>query len=250
MEHGSPDGRQVGVRGRRAGAIALSLGAHAAIAAALVVTWTRPVAAPEERPIVVSLVALPEPEPPASPAPKLRPAIAPPLPSERRVRRTAPSGTVATTPRARISQPSPSPSELAAADQAGVEGAGSGRDTGGGGGGGDCDMAGRLQSALRKDPLVRAAVANAGRDSSAGRAIWVWNGDWVQSHSEDGKGLAAIREALMWEIAFAPAPCRARPMRGLVLLAVNDAPGAPRLAVGLRNWRWSDLLTPTRYSDR
>ena len=100
-------------------------------------------------------------------------------------------------------------------------------------------MARRVQSALRKDPLVRAAVAG-----SAGKATLVWNGDWVQSRGEDGKGLAAVREAIMWEIAFAPQACRAQPVRGLVLISLNQAAGAARLAIGSGEWRWSDLLTP------
>src|SRR6516164_7437970 len=109
-----------------------------------------------------------------------------------------------------------------------------------GGGGGSCDLARQLQGALRKDPLVQAAVAGAG-----GKAIMVWNGDWVQSNGEDGKGLAAVREAITWEIAFAPEACRSRPVHGLILLSLNTGPGAPRLAVGAGEWRWSDLLRPT-----
>jgi hypothetical protein len=67
----------------------------------------------------------------------------------------------------------------------------------------------------------------------------VWNGDWVQGRGEDGKGLAAVREAILWEVGFAPAACRAQPVHGLVLLSMN---GATRLAVGAGDWRWSDLL--------
>lgn len=102
-----------------------------------------------------------------------------------------------------------------------------------------CDMARRLQGALRKDPLVQAAVAGL-----AGKAVMVWNGDWVRSGGEDGKGLAAVREAIMWEIAFAPEACRSEPVRGLVLISMSEAPGPARLAVGSSEWRWSDLLTP------
>jgi hypothetical protein len=124
--------------------------------------------------------------------------------------------------------------ELSASDIAGAASADSG------GGGGSCDLARQLQGALRKDPLVQAAVSG-----SAGKAIMVWNGDWVRSGSEDGKGLAAVKEAIIWEIAFAPEPCRTRPVHGLILLSMNTAPGAPRLAVGAGEWRWSDLLRPT-----
>jgi hypothetical protein len=102
-------------------------------------------------------------------------------------------------------------------------------------------MAQRVQAALRRDALVQAAVAEAGRDGET-RAIMVWNGDWVQSPSQDGKGLAAVREAIMWEIAFAPPACRAERMRGLVLISLTSSQGLPRLAVGAGDWRWSDLL--------
>jgi hypothetical protein len=115
-------------------------------------------------------------------------------------------------------------------------GAGSGSGTGGGG----CNMARWLQAKLRNDHMVQAAVAQAHR----GKAIWVWNGDWVRSPGEDGNGLAALRQAIMWEVAFAPEPCRAVPVRGLVLLSMNDGPGAARVAVGAGEWRWSDLLGP------
>ena len=118
--------------------------------------------------------------------------------------------------------------------------------TAGGGGGGDggCDMARRLQEALRKDALVQNAVAGA----RTPRAILIWNGDWVQGHGEDGKGLAAVREAIMWEIGFAPTACRSEPVHGLVLLSLNQGAGGARLVMGGGDWRWSDLLTPKRAS--
>jgi hypothetical protein len=109
----------------------------------------------------------------------------------------------------------------------------------GSGGGSRCDMAARLQAALRKDPLVRTAVGGV-----AGKATLLWNGDWVRSSGEDGKGLAALREAIMWEVAFAPAACRTQPVHGLVVLSLNGLAGPTRLALGSGNWRWSDLLTP------
>jgi hypothetical protein len=102
---------------------------------------------------------------------------------------------------------------------------------------GACDMARRVQSALRRDPLVRAAVS-----PSSGKAILVWNGDWIQSGGEDGKGLAAVREAILWEVGFAPPACRAQSMHGVILLSMNASSGPVRLAVGSHAWRWSDLL--------
>jgi hypothetical protein len=100
-------------------------------------------------------------------------------------------------------------------------------------------MARRLQAALRKDPLVQAAAAGLG-----GKAIMVWNGDWVQSQGQDGRGLAAVREAIIWAIGFAPAACRAEPVRGLVVISLSAGPGSARLAMGASAWRWSDLAIP------
>jgi hypothetical protein len=116
---------------------------------------------------------------------------------------------------------------------------------GNGAGGGDsgCNMVRLLQNALRKNPKVRAAVAQAHPDAvSAGQAIMVWNGDWVRSGAQDGKGLAGLRQAIALEVAFAPEACRADSMRGLVLIRLNDGPEPVRLVMGSDRWRWSDLL--------
>jgi hypothetical protein len=102
--------------------------------------------------------------------------------------------------------------------------------------GGACDMARHVQAALRKDPLVRQQVVGA----HGGRALLVWRGDWIQSQGEDGKGLSAVREAIMWEVAFAPRACRAEEVRGLITFSLGA--GAPRLVLGQGQWRWSDLL--------
>jgi hypothetical protein len=169
-----------------------------------------------QRPVV------PEPTPLAS----TRPALATPLPPRNIVRPSSAPSDV-------DPLPAESGSELSDAQLAGAASADSGP------AGGACDMARRVQSALRKDPLVQAAVAG-----SAGKATMVWNGDWVRSRGEDGKGLAAVREAIMWEIAFAPQACRSQPVHGLVLISLNGAAGSARLAVGAGEWRWSDLLTP------
>lgn len=123
-----------------------------------------------------------------------------------------------------------SASQIAGAASAGDDGAG-------GGGGGSCDMARAVQKALRRDPLVRAAVEDANR---LGKSVMLWNGDWVRSGGQEGKGLSAVREAIMWEVAFVPATCRNQRMHGLVLLSLED--GATRFAIGSDEWRWSDLL--------
>jgi hypothetical protein len=131
---------------------------------------------------------------------------------------------------------------LGEADLAGAATAGSGSGGGGsGGGGGRCDMVRLLEASLRKNPRVQAAIARAHPDAG-GRAVLVWNGDWIQNAAQTGKGLAGIREAIILEVGFAPAACRADPMRGLVVISLNDGPGSARLALGTRAWRWSDLL--------
>ena len=107
----------------------------------------------------------------------------------------------------------------------------------GGGGGGGCDLARAVQQALRRDRLVHTAVASANR---LGKAVMMWNGDWVQSGGQDGKGLSAVREAIMWEVGFAPEACRNERMRKPVLLSLAD--GNTRFAIGSGDWRWSDLL--------
>ncbi len=107
----------------------------------------------------------------------------------------------------------------------------------GGGGSGGCNTARLVQMALRRDPLVHMAVAQVNR---LGKSIMLWNGDWVQSGGQDGKGLSAVREAIIWEVAFTPEACRKERMHGLILLSLAD--GSTRFAIGTDNWRWSDLL--------
>lgn len=108
-------------------------------------------------------------------------------------------------------------------------------------------MVGRLQAALRRDADIRRAVDEAHRTlGPRGRAILVWNGEWLRNPGQDGKGLAGVRQAIAMEVAFAPAACRAQTMRGLVLISFSDAPGAPGLALGGGEWRWTDLLAARR----
>ena len=82
------------------------------------------------------------------------------------------------------------------------------------------------------------------RKTAAGKAIMVWNGDWVATLGQEGKGLAAVREAITWEVAFAPQACRAEPVHGLILISMGQTQGSTRLALGLQAWRWADLLKP------
>lgn len=137
-------------------------------------------------------------------------------------------------------------SDLAGATAAGTDG-GTGGAGGGAGSGAGCDMVRRLQDALREDPEVTAAVTRSHRALGAGgKAILVWNGEWLRSPGQAGKGLAGVRQAIAMEVAFAPEACRAQIMRGLVVIAFNDRPDAPRLALGARQWRWTELLSARR----
>ncbi len=136
--------------------------------------------------------------------------------------------------------PQVSEAQVASAARAGT-GQGAGAGSGKGEGGGSCDMARAIQNALRRDPLVLASVAQAQR-AAAGKALLVWNGDWVRSHSQEGRGLSAVRETIIWEVGFASERCRNQPMRGLVMFSLSQS----RLVVGKDGWRWSDMLNLRR----
>ena len=247
-------------RRRRLAAWGFSLGAHLAVLAAIVLAPPPPGPEPEAPAINVAMVQLPPPVKAPAPIP---PAPAPPTPAPPTpAKAAAPTPKKAAAPvkhaaaaplKARSVVARPDAETLAAADgdgqapdvqpsasdMAGARRAGGG----GGGGGGACDMAARLQAALRRDARVQGAVADADRQvGAAGTVIFLWNGDWIRRGNQDGAGLASVREAILWEVGFAPAACRSEPVHGLVLLTLNDSPGAPRLALGAGNWRWSDLL--------
>ena len=218
---------------------------HVAVLALLVGAQPDPPPVVDPPPLVVQLVD-PIPPPPPSPAPAeaRKPDMpkAKPAPPKRAVivarpPKMAPPRSVVPVPAARIAVLE-APIEVSDAELAGAGNAESGQAGGAGGAGGACNMTRRLQTALRKDPQVRAAVAEAHR----GRALMVWNGAWVRHPGQEGAGLAAVREAIQWEVAFAPETCRKTPVRGLVVLSLNDGPGAARLAVGSGEWRWSDML--------
>ena len=179
---------------------------------------------PEPPPIQVSLVETPKPPGPPDAAAE-QPEIAKPRPDGEE-------------------KPVPDNSDILNESQ--IAGAASvGEGLGGGGGGGGCDMARAVQQALRRDPLVHASVQGADR---LGKAIMLWNGDWVRTGVQEGKGLSAVREAIVWEVAFAPEACRHQPVHGMVVLSLAD--GSTRFAIGAGEWRWSDLLGVRRTADR
>jgi len=249
--------RQAKAALRRSLAGGASLAAHVVIAVLVVASWravTPPAAQP---PIEVTLAPLPVVPPPPPPPPDVAPDS--PSPEPDAAPKRAPTHAA---PAAAATHPAPAPFHarpiavaaaapvaaaaaaspgdgLSDADVAGASRVGDGRPHGA------CDMASRLQAALRRDHTVLAQAAAAVRQAD-GRALRIWDGDWVQNGVEDGKGLSAVREAVVVEVAFAPAACRAETVRGLVLLTLGDGPGAARIAVGSGQWRWSDLLASGR----
>lgn len=248
--------------------MALSVLAHVAVlgpALSLKAKFDTP--EPPHEPVAVSMAPPPRPEPPpappsqtpdpapapaakappapaaAQPAPK---AVAPP-PLHLRPPRTPPPS--APLPAA---EPTPEPpgitlldaGQIAGATRAGPPGGGGSGGPGAGGDGsgsdgGRCDMVRRIQDALSDDAEIRASVLAAHQALSAdGRALLVWDGDWLRSRGEAGKGLAGLRQAIAVEVAFAPRACKDQSMRGLALIVLPDG---PRIAVGRGSWRWRDL---------
>ena len=237
---------------------AVALAAHALILVLVLQAFPKPMEMFEPQALTVELI--PPPPPPQAPEPeKAAPQPAPkrPAPPRPRPARTTPAKAAARPVHLKIRAPTPqslptpasppvrAPTELSAAEVAGAITAGSGGGSGGSGsgGGGRCDMVRRLQDTLRHDARVQAAVAEAHRAAGGrGAAIMVWNGDWVRSGGEEGKGLASVRQAIAVGVAFAPEACRTEPVTGMVLISLTDAPGAAKLALGGGHWRWSDLL--------
>ncbi len=240
-------------RSRRFAAVTLSVAAHAVALLVAVRAAPEPPVVIESEPMVVQLVTPPPPDPP--PPPPEKPAPSPAPAPATKAQTPEPKPKPKPPPRRVVARPTPTPPAdvpaLVAAREAGEgegedDGAGEVSDAeiagaataGAGGSGGGCDMPGLVQRALRRDRQVRSAVAEVHR----GRALRVWNGDWVRHRGQEGAGLAAVREAIMWEVAWAPEACRRQPMSGPVVLSMADSPGAARIVVGGGQWRWSDLL--------
>lgn len=232
------------VKGRAARglAVSFSLVLHLGLLLAVIAT-VRPTPLARREIVIVAPVELippppvekptPKPPSPATPAAQAEPAKASAAPARAQPTPFHRPATVV----AAAAEPLSGQAGVSDGELAGAVGAG-------GGGGGSCDMPARLQAALRRDPLVRAAATEPGL--AGNHAIRVWNGDWVQSGGEDGKGLQAVREAILWEVGFSPAACRAQPVRGLIRLSLGEGPGSAQLILGTGAWRWSDLLSVRR----
>ncbi len=234
---------------------ALSAAAHLMVFSVLF--WPCPASPPPAEPaaIPITVVTSPAPEPPGPSAPPGPPSAAPQaaaapqaisIPSARPVPHPASPRLAENAPLPSVdAAPADDNSDLLNASQlAGALSADSESGGGGGNNGGGCDTARIVQQALRRDPLVRTSVEDAHR---LGKAVMLWNGDWVRSGIQDGKGLSAVREAIVWELAFTPTACRDKRMHGMVLLSLAD--GNTRFAIGAGDWRWSDLLE-LRAADR
>ncbi len=223
----------------------VSVALHGALLAGIL-SYVAPEAPPEPQPVTVALISPPPvPAPTAEPAAAAAPAPIRPPPQKAIVKERPPPPPDVKPIVARVAPVADVVDTVSDAQLAGALTAGTGSGNGGGDGTGDgsgaCNMVRRMQTALRRDPMVRNAVAEARRGGSSG-ALLVWNGDWVQSNGQEGKGLAAVRQAMVWEVAFAPAACRAQAVRGMVLITLNEGGGSGRVAFGDGSWRWSDLL--------
>ena len=220
-EDSRPDPGQARIRRRnRLLGGAFTAGVHLTVLAALLWPHAKPPPAkPSLALTLVSIAEQPKPEPPGPPTmTEAKPDMVRPVPP----RLVAPVRLAA----------SDNSDILSESQLSGAAGVGEGGANGGG-----CDLARAVQQALRRDPLVHTALEGANR---LGKAVMMWNGDWVRSGSQDGKGLSAVRQAIMWEVAFAPQSCRNERMHRPVLLSLAD--GNTRLAIGSGDWRWSDLL--------
>jgi hypothetical protein len=258
--------------GRWSAALAVAVGLQAAMILGLSVR--PPDTRPAEPPVTLIELIPPEPPPPPpAPDPDPEPAAAgpaaestdaAPAPEPARAPSPAPRPPVAArkTPRpppdvpTRPAAPEAAPSvpdlpviggaRLAGALRAG--GRGSGEGAGGGGPGGDgaggaCDMVGRLERALRDDlDLRRAVAATLTARGASGQAVLVWDGDWLQSPGQAGKGLAGLRQAVAVEVGFAPRACKDEQVRGLAVVSLDGTAGGPKVALGAGTWRWRDLL--------
>jgi hypothetical protein len=245
-----PDDVAAARRRRRIGGwaaiVGLSLVGHAAAVLVLLSARTQTSEPFDPEPMAIALVDLPKPPPPPPP---------PPADAEKPAPKPEPPAPVKARPLKNIARPTKAPAppdvrplpafdkpvtfaagELSDGELASATAAGSGAGSGGG-----CDVARRLQNALQKNPRVQAALA---RTPSLGRGSKVWNGDWIRNPTQDGAGLAVIREAMMMEVLSAPEACRYEPMHGLYLISLNHPGGAARVAVGADSWRWGDLLLP------
>lgn len=219
---------------------ALSVVGHGALLGLLVARQPEALPVVPERPVMMVALAPPWMPPPAVPAPptpaaaktavlQAMPDPVPVVPQRQLVR---PSRNPSVVPTVLAGGPGPA-TGIGESLLAGATTVGSGQGEGTG-----CNMLRRLQVALRKDRRVQAAIGDA--DHSG--AFMVWNGDWVRHPGQEGAGLAAVREAILWEVGFAPPACRVEPVKGLVVVTMSDAPGAARLALGSGTWRWRDLL--------
>ena len=269
-------------RRRRILAVALSLGAHAALLPLVFLAQSHPpVFSPmseEIAPLVITLEPPPRPPTPAEPTPdpdsapsggSPAPSPAPPAPAP--VATPDPKPRPSPPPRVHTRAARPAPPNvptivanpgppavsfvgLSDRELAGAAVAGSGQGTGAGtgvgsglgagngsGSGGPCDMVKRIQDALRDDARIRRTAAEAQGTLGPGKALLMWNGDWLLSPGQEGKGLAGVRQAIAVEIAFSPPACRHQAMRGYAVISLGDAPGSPRIALGAASWRWSDL---------
>ena len=107
-----------------------------------------------------------------------------------------------------------------------------------------CDIGGAVQSALQSDPETHGALLLIPRDArSAGHALMVWNGQWIDP-AEPGAiaALINLRAAIRQIVAAARPDCRDQDIVGPRFMLVPDADSTIVVVFGDASWRWSDLL--------
>jgi hypothetical protein len=185
----------------------------------------------------------PEPPAPPEPEPKAEPEPAPAKATPTPVKEKPPpiKARVAKAPAPKTVEPIPAsegPPDVGIQTVSDAELAGAGSAASGAGGGRGCNMTQHLQGKLRRDRRVQAAIS----EIHTGKAIRIWDGAWVRHGVQEGAGLAAVREAIQWEVGFAPEACKEERVSGMVVISLADAPGSARIALGAGSWRWTDLL--------
>jgi hypothetical protein len=107
-----------------------------------------------------------------------------------------------------------------------------------------CDIEGAVQTALQSDPETHGALLLIPRDArSAGHAVMVWNGQWIDP-AEPGAvaALTTLRAAIRQIVAAARPDCREQDIVGPRFMLVPDADSTMVAVFGDASWRWSELL--------
>ena len=107
-----------------------------------------------------------------------------------------------------------------------------------------CALTDAVQTALRADPQVHAALAGMPRAArSVAGAVMLWDGRWAAPARLGGDAvLEPLRAAVRARVAAGSLECREARLAGPRLLYVDGEDGSTVLAFGSGDWAWADLL--------